>query len=186
MDCTCGHQNRPGTLFCEECGNSLSGNGRAGSTKTVTTPLGDDANRLNLGSALATPAISLHFEDGRTLPLAVTGSVIVGRADDDSQTYPDIDLNPYGALPRGVSRKHALIDRKENALTITDLRSSNGTFLNGQRLQPGDSRVLRDGDEIHFGKLVATVAFDTGATKPILNREELFQTPEFQQIGSHA
>jgi len=37
--------------------------------------------------------------------------------------------------------------------------SSNGTFLNGQRLVPNQPRVLRDGDEVRFGKLVAHIYF---------------------------
>jgi pSer/pThr/pTyr-binding forkhead associated (FHA) protein len=66
---------------------------------------------------------------------------------------------PFGAIEKGVSRIHATIERSEDTLTITDLGSSNGTYLNGQRLIANQPRVLRDGDEIKFGKLVTHIYF---------------------------
>ncbi len=49
----------------------------------------------------------------------------------------------------GVSRRHAKVSRqKGGSLTITDLGSTNGTFLNGERVA---SRVLKDGDKIQIG-----------------------------------
>jgi pSer/pThr/pTyr-binding forkhead associated (FHA) protein len=84
---------------------------------------------------------------------------ILGRLDPASGTAPDLDLTPYGALQGGVSRIHAAIRRGEDTLTLVDLGSVNGTHLNGQRLIPNQPRVLRDGDEIRLGKLVAHVYF---------------------------
>ena len=47
------------------------------------------------------------------------------------------------------SRRHAVIERKEGDLTIEDLGSLNGTFLNRRRI---DSGPLSDGDELQVGK----------------------------------
>jgi pSer/pThr/pTyr-binding forkhead associated (FHA) protein len=58
-----------------------------------------------------------------------------------------------------VSRVHAAIERSEDTLTLIDMRSSNGTLLNGQKLVPDQPRVLRDGDEVRLGKLVAHIYF---------------------------
>lgn len=49
------------------------------------------------------------------------------------------------------SRTHALIRLEGNALTLTDLRSKNGTFINNQQLKPNSAERLRSGDEIRFG-----------------------------------
>ncbi len=49
------------------------------------------------------------------------------------------------------SRTHALIRLEGNALTLLDLRSKNGTFINNQRLEPNAAVRLRAGDEIRFG-----------------------------------
>ena len=47
-----------------------------------------------------------------------------------------------------VSKHHAMITRDQNGISIRDLGSSNGTFVNGVRItQVG----LRDGDEIQIG-----------------------------------
>jgi DNA-binding winged helix-turn-helix (wHTH) protein len=55
----------------------------------------------------------------------------------------------------GVSRRHALIDVEAGVATITDLESSNGTFVAGQRVQ--GPRRLADGDVIEMG--AATLIF---------------------------
>ncbi len=49
------------------------------------------------------------------------------------------------------SRTHALIRLESNALTLIDLRSKNGTFINKVRMIPNTGQNLRDGDEIMFG-----------------------------------
>jgi len=49
------------------------------------------------------------------------------------------------------SREHAIIRREGRRSTIEDANSTNGTFLNGERLQ--GSVGLRDGDQIAIGGL---------------------------------
>ena len=47
-----------------------------------------------------------------------------------------------------VSRRHALVVRRGDALVLLDDRSMNGTWLNGERI--GEA-VLSDGDRIQLG-----------------------------------
>lgn len=49
------------------------------------------------------------------------------------------------------SRTHALIRLEGSALTLIDLRSKNGTFVNKVQIVPNTGQHLRDGDEIMFG-----------------------------------
>jgi hypothetical protein len=89
--------------------------------------------------------------------------VVIGRTDPNTGERPKVDLTPYGASDKGVSRKHARINRRENnALHLTDLDSANSTYLNGQRLIPNQPRILRNGDELRLGRLVITVEFTRG------------------------
>lgn len=51
---------------------------------------------------------------------------------------------------RGISRIHAKISREEDCYYLTDLNSTNGTFLNGGRLGINEKARLRPGDSVAF------------------------------------
>ena len=88
---------------------------------------------------------------GREIPLSA-GEWIVGRADGDF--HPDIDLTPFGAGPgQGVSRKHVRIIVQGNGVSLEDLKSTNGTLLNGKLLPPNMLQRLDDGDKIEMGNV---------------------------------
>jgi EAL domain-containing protein (putative c-di-GMP-specific phosphodiesterase class I) len=53
---------------------------------------------------------------------------------------------------KDISRVHARIERHaDNGLQVTDLGSTNGSFVNRTRLAPHASVVIKDGDILHFG-----------------------------------
>jgi pSer/pThr/pTyr-binding forkhead associated (FHA) protein len=85
--------------------------------------------------------------------------LILGRIAPGSLQTPDIDLAPYYAAEKGVSRIHAAIDFPDDTLTLADLGSTNGTYLNGLQLVVGKAKVLHDGDEILFGRLFTQIYF---------------------------
>lgn len=89
-----------------------------------------------------------ELPQGRQLPLIYDRS-LVGRPD---ETTPEVDLSVFGDTG-GVSRRHAQITRSEGQVLLEDLSSSNGTFLNGVRLQPGLQHPLTHQDEVRFGSL---------------------------------
>lgn len=80
--------------------------------------------------------------------------IILGRS-----PTAEIDLSPYNALEAGVSRVHVIIRRQGNTLVASDMDSSNGSYINGQRLYAHEIRVLRHGDELRMGKLVSRIRF---------------------------
>ena len=53
-----------------------------------------------------------------------------------------------------ISRKHAALGFDGDHFYVKDLASTNGTRVNGQRVE---RQPLKDGDEIHMGKLVLAV-----------------------------
>lgn len=63
---------------------------------------------------------------------------------------PDIDLAEWDAKMI-ISRRHAVIEKIADGLVIKPEKTTNGTFLNGVEVPEGESRVLHDGDRIHFG-----------------------------------
>ena len=54
---------------------------------------------------------------------------------------------------RYVSAQHAILRFTGDHWELRDLGSRNGTFLNGERLKPGDEHIVRVGAQIAFGKL---------------------------------
>jgi serine/threonine protein kinase len=76
---------------------------------------------------------------------------ILGRHDDPLADRPDIDLTALDVRHR-VSRKHAMVTVSGRNTNIHDVGSRNGTYVNGERLQPGIERPLRDTDEIGLGR----------------------------------
>jgi pSer/pThr/pTyr-binding forkhead associated (FHA) protein len=86
------------------------------------------------------------------------GTVIVGRAGGD--TPVSLDLTPFGALDLGVSRIHAALHTEDDNVFVEDMGSSNGTRINGMPMPSSRRYKLRNGDEIEFGQLRATIRFD--------------------------
>ncbi|MBK9715406.1 MAG: zinc ribbon domain-containing protein [Kouleothrix sp.] len=107
------------------------------------------APRVTLAPSRLTVASS-----GATIALPAAAQAVIGRADPVSNFYPDIDLNPHGALEGGVGRRHARLSVQAGQLMIEDLDSTNGTVVNGQKLAARQSRPLSDGDQILIGKLL--------------------------------
>ncbi len=95
--------------------------------------------------------------DGQILPLPAATQALIGRADPVSNFYPEIDLTPYGALEQGVGRRHMQLMIQRGQIVAEDLNSTNGSFLNGQKLAPHTPQPLRDGDELRLGRLVLKV-----------------------------
>ncbi len=164
----CAYNNKQGMLYCEECGRPLGG-GEASAT-LPTRQLNSNSDNATVHATWGTARfdanaqIVMHVRDSaETITLKPDRTTLVGRYDSSSTQHPDVDLTPYGALEKGVSRVHAAIYRNEetDTLTLVDMGSANGTHLNGQRLLPDQPRVLRDGDEIRLGKLVTHIYFKT-------------------------
>jgi len=78
---------------------------------------------------------------------------MLGRARPEEGYRPDFDMSFYD--PEGyVSRRHAHILKARNGYFVTDLGSSNGTYVNDQPLTPQKPRLLRNGDQIAIGEVV--------------------------------
>lgn len=73
------------------------------------------------------------------------------------------------ATPR-ASSEHARIWYRDGAWTVRDLNSKNGTLVNGERLPPGGSRALSEGDRITFGDDSATWTLEEAAAPVAMAR----------------
>jgi S1-C subfamily serine protease len=82
--------------------------------------------------------------------------------------HPQSDLRFDAQHDLDVSTKHAEIRGIDGTYAVHDLHSTNGTFVNGQRVT--SSRVLADGDVIGFGALGPTVAVKLAARRATAER----------------
>ncbi|HEX5594448.1 MAG TPA: DUF3662 and FHA domain-containing protein [Micromonosporaceae bacterium] len=84
--------------------------------------------------------------DGRAYPLQM-GSTVIGRGDQATLRLPDV----------GISRRHARLDYDGAQVVLTDLGSTNGTMVNGQRVS---AVALNPGDMIQVGTTTLTFRVD--------------------------
>src|SRR5215472_169601 len=88
------------------------------------------------------------------------GNNLVGRWDPETGAFPEVDLDTDDPEAK-ISRKHALIRIAEGKITVEDIGSLNGTYVNrGARLQPGTPVELKTGDEIIIGKTFLKLTVD--------------------------
>ncbi|HYZ77390.1 MAG TPA: FHA domain-containing protein [Gaiellaceae bacterium] len=138
----CGFQNPESANYCAKCGALLVRDSGAETTMTYLPDEGDDdvAEALeDLG--VKGPALVVRSGGGRT------GETF--RPEGDRTTIgrsPDCDIFLDDVT---VSRKHAVLVRRDSSFFIEDLGSLNGTFLNRRRIESGE---LGDGDELQIGK----------------------------------
>ena len=86
--------------------------------------------------------------------------IVQGGAKDGEMVPVEKDTAVMGRLPESdvfvdepvVSRKHAEILRTDEGYFLHDLKSTNGTFVNSDRMDSEAQQLLRDGDEIRLGK----------------------------------
>lgn len=163
----CGRENQPEAKICAYCGSPLFD---VTTERASTRALGDtdyEEGEPRWGSAKFNQHMHLQLEIVDTNARFVFNAddverIVMGRPDPETNELPDVNLEKYGGLDKGVSRRHAAIVRRDGSLHLMDMGSPNGTYLNGQKLVANQPRVLRDGDDIRLGHLVMRVTFYRG------------------------
>jgi hypothetical protein len=158
----CHHHELAGSLFCSECGAQLITTGHL-TTQTIrphsSDPVGGTAGISPIPAPLQSEkgvesGVSLHLmESGKVLNLAGRSEYSIGRGVEGQSLLPDIDLSTYDAYSEGVSRLHASLKVLHHGILITDLGSSNGTRINGQKIVPHIDYPINHGDVLALGKL---------------------------------
>ena len=110
---------------------------------------------LDVRAVPGTPARSLFVveqpEALRGREFLVVGEATIGRAPECAIMLPD----GY------ISSHHARVFARGGRLWVEDLRSTNGTLLNGRRVRRRS--VLRPGDRLQIGDAVLTLRMDPPA-----------------------
>lgn len=77
---------------------------------------------------------------------------LIGRSD-------ECHLRPKS---ESISRRHCAIVRKDGRVLLIDLKSRNGTEVNGKMLDPSRAKILKNNDHIKVGKLEFVVVMEAG------------------------
>jgi hypothetical protein len=155
--------------FCDTCGTRIDG-GSPPTVPLITAPADQPAAPAkekcpNCGYPRSGPFrfcedCGYDHSTGR-FPVGVLPQTIeltppqvrIGRRSVSKGTMPEIDLAAEPADP-GVSHNHALLTFSiDGVWLVSDVGSSNGTWINDedQPLTAGQSRTLKDGDQVHVG-----------------------------------
>ena len=138
----CGHRNADDANFCSSCGAPIER---------------EDQDRPTIQLQLESPAgapdeISIDLDD-----VTSSGVLVVRAGPNAGSTFAiDKDVVTAGRHPDSdifldditVSRRHVEIRREGARLTVSDVGSLNGTYLNRERVE---SAPLADGDELQIG-----------------------------------
>ncbi len=108
---------------------------------------------------MATLTYSLRFISGKfaggEFPLRPNREITIGRGSEFDMVL-DEDM---------VSRRHAKIATYHGQIVITDFKSTNGTFVNGERIAVANLKV---GDRVLIGtSMMELVASSTGVIQPV-------------------
>lgn len=158
----CGKINLPTSFVCSKCNNLLD----VPPAEKETHVLGGQQGIEELSDD--------YFDQDSTLVLRLRGrdksfqltarqlgmGQIIGRNTPGHDLKAHVDLTRWKGEELGVSRRHAYLryNPQDKTIRVADMGSANGTFVNGQKLHPGEVRVLRHGDRLRLGRL------DIGAT----------------------
>ncbi|MBN1283728.1 MAG: FHA domain-containing protein [Proteobacteria bacterium] len=106
------------------------------------------------------------FEEGSTTARGAAGKaetgmsrIIIINGDNAGATYPikgtislgRAESNTIAIRDAKVSRQHAQVQQQGKECVIVDLNSSNGTYVNNERIE---EHVLSDGDEVRIGDCI--------------------------------
>ena len=138
----CGFHQSGAHNYCEKCGALLAVEGVTAET-TGPFAIGDhDLEGGVAGHGIEGPALAVRSGGGLSGEIfRLSGARISIGRDPDSDIFLD-DVT--------VSRNHAVIEVTAGGVTLQDLGSLNGTYVNRRRIDAAE--LLADGDELQIGK----------------------------------
>lgn len=168
----CQYENDSQAEFCVRCGTQLVRTipvrTQFSETKAITA---EQAQKIYGEPAL--PGAVTFLVAGYPDPLVITkrGDIVLGRRL-PNESAPTIDMTKYNGHLLGVSRRHAIINYANETYTLEDLNSTNGTWLNENKLPPNKPYPLRGGDQIRLGNLILFIYFSVITSINLVDDQE--------------
>ena len=146
-------------VTCTHCGISLADHHLSSPMVTLdSTILGQFSTKITdspIDDSLIPDDGIAVYAAGSSEPvyLQVDSELILGRKGDEPSEDALLDLSELGGYQAGISRRHAIIRKRENGFEIVDLASTNGSWLNDERLVPNKPVPLESGSQLLFGHM---------------------------------
>ncbi len=142
---TCAAEVKPDDLICFTCGANLPRRGADEDPPPAATVMQEYLRREEATGSISPAVLRLAFPTGNVEVPAGT-SLLLGR--DPAESLVAAAFSEF----ENVSRRHATVTVDDAGhATIRDERSTNGTFVNGDRVLPGTALRLADGDIVRLG-----------------------------------
>jgi len=173
----CSYENSDGVLICQRCDMPLG----AAATGFLTARVAETQKRI--GASQPGAGTQLISEGGRLvfqyrsmtvadLNVKTDQRITVGRVDRLTKEIPTINMSGIGGWENGISRLHVAIEHRADRLVVIDQDSTNGTYINGQRLVPYKTYPLSHGDVLKLGLLTIGVNFLSAERPMPINYED--------------
>jgi len=156
----CHHKNPNNVLMCEQCGALLDEEDAAFQTIVSRQNINLESVKPETTNKLSEEGkLVLHIEE-KSITLSVKKIFILGRKTPDKSSGSLVNLTPFDAYKKGVSRNHAQIRLGDDGyLKVTDLGSNNGTFINGKKITHLQPHTLHNGDKLRLSELVIHIQY---------------------------
>jgi pSer/pThr/pTyr-binding forkhead associated (FHA) protein len=158
----CKQENAEGSMFCANCGERLLGSPAdqpkvtENTDKPPTEPLSAEKTRPEQRTEISL----LLLDNGKIITLKGQKEYSIGRNSKGQAIIPDVDLSPFEAHKKGVSRLHAYLKIDKRGVALVDMGSANGTKVNGQRIAPNIDYPLKHADTIVLGSIPMQIILD--------------------------
>ena len=161
----CKNKNDRSAVVCIHCGASFEHQSESAAT-TRNAELPDMAPAKIAPSSIDDKLIP---EDGVAIYVAGSAKpvylrfdkeLVLGRKVEEPSEGNLLDLSELGGYAMGISRRHAMIRRGEAGYELIDLASTNGSWLNEQRLSPNKPYPLASGSQLRFGRMQLLILYN--------------------------
>ncbi|HEY5731091.1 MAG TPA: FHA domain-containing protein [Anaerolineales bacterium] len=151
----CRHENAIEAKKCVKCGASLDEKKYITiKTPSVQISYSDKPKDLTVDEAIIPrEGIVVYFAEStkphvvRTDPEFVIGRTLIPTSE------PMLDLSDFDGFKLGLSRRHAMIRKTTTEYEIIDLASTNGTWLNEEKLTPYAPYPLPSGSRLFLSRI---------------------------------
>jgi hypothetical protein len=151
----CKNKNKPGAVLCAFCGVLLNPiiaeprtTSRMEGQKDTLPPRKEEVVSTSMAPTVGAALYIAGFHEAFTT--ITDKEFIIGRKTEQT-TDPVVDLSGLESLAIGVSRRHLMVRSTENGYEVKDLNSSNGSWLNDQRMVPDKFYPLPSGAQLRIG-----------------------------------